>query len=211
MAKTRSKKDKSDAYAQILKSATKEFANKGYAGARMDEIARQAKINKAMIYYHIGDKKSLYAAVLNSTFGNLAAMMQKSISWDKPPDENLKIYIHTVAEEIRKNPQIPPIMLRETASGGKNLPEEVIRSLTVILEMMAQIIKKGVEKNEFHPASSFIVHFMLISPLVFLKQMGPLIRRQINILGPENITSKWPDDISGEVERLIFRAVSKKS
>jgi len=210
MVKTKPKKDKSKIYDRILKSATKEFADKGFAGARMDEIARQAKINKAMIYYHIGDKQSLYDAVLSSTFGNMAAEISKNIVLDKEPAENLHIYIQTVSETIRKNPQIPPIMLRETAAGGKNLPEEVIQALTIILEILAQIVKQGVERDEFHSASSFIIHSMIVGPLLFLKQMEALIQQQIKIIGPENIISQWPDDICKEIETLIFRALSKK-
>lgn len=210
MSKTKSNKGKSVVFGRILKSATKEFADKGFAGARMDKIARQAKINKATIYYHIGDKEALYNTVLSSTFGSLATVMEKNIIIDKPPEENLHIYIQTLLKTIRDNPRIPPIMLRETAAGGKNLPKEVIQSLTSILEILAQIIKQGVEKKEFLPASSLIIHFMLISPLIFLKQMETLIRYQINILGPENIHSKWPEDITGEIETLIFRAISTK-
>jgi TetR/AcrR family transcriptional regulator len=210
MVKKDTKKNKSKIYARILASATKEFADKGFAGARMDEIAKKAKINKAMIYYHIGDKEALYNAVLNSTFGNMATMMNKNIVLDKEPAENLHIYIQTVSETIRENPNIPPIMLRESASGGKNLPEGVIVSLTSIMEILAQILKLGVEKNEFHQASSFMIHFMIVSPLIFLQQMEALIHQQINIIGPENIISKWPDDICEELETLIFRALSKK-
>ena len=210
MAKKESKKAKSVIYDRILKSATEEFVDKGFAGARMDEIARQAKINKAMIYYHIGDKEALYNTVLSSTFGDMAALMSKNILLDKTPAENLRLYIRTVAETIQENPQVPPIMLRETAAGGKNLPKGVIQALTVILEILAQILKQGVEKDEFHPASSFIIHFMLISPLIFLQQMEALILQQIKILGPENIISQWPDDICKELENLIFRALSIK-
>jgi hypothetical protein len=140
----------------------------------------------------------------------MAAMMNKNILLDKEPAENLHIYIQTISEAIRENPQIPPIMLRETAAGGKSLPEGVIQALTVIFEILAQIIKQGVEKNEFYPASSFIVHFMIVSPLIFLKQVGTLIQQQIKIIGPENIISQWPDDIGKEIEALIFRALSKK-
>lgn len=210
MKKSIAKKDPSLIYRQILEAATHEFADKGYAGARMDEIARRAKINKAMIYYHIGDKEALYATVLNATFGNIAAVMGESIDWEKSPSENLGVYFHTLSNSIQQNPRIPPIMLRETAAGGKNLPEGVVRSLSAIMEILAQILKKGVEKNEFHPASSLIVHFMMTGPLVFLKQMEVLIKQQISLLGPENIESRWPQDIRGELETLIFRAISVK-
>jgi AcrR family transcriptional regulator len=163
-----------------------------------------------MIYYHIGDKEALYAAVLNSTFGNMAAVMEENIIWGKSPAENLHIYCQTIGDSIRQNPRIPPIMLRETASGGKNLPEAVVQSLSVILEILAQIIKQGVENNEFHPASALILHFMFISPFVFLKQMEDLIKQQISLLGPENIGNQWPENIFQEIEALIFRAVLKK-
>ena len=210
MIKKERKKDKSKIYDRILASATKEFADKGFAGARMDEIARQAKINKAMIYYHIGNKEAIYNTVLSSTFGSMAAVMNKNILLDKEPSENLRIYIQTISKTLRENPQIPPIMLRETAAGGKNLPKGVIQALTVINEILAQIVKQGVERDEFHPASSFIIHSMIVGPLLFLKQMEALIQQQISILGPENIISQWPDDICKEIETLIFRALSKK-
>ena len=51
---------------------------------------------------------------------------------------------------------------------------------------------------------------MFISPFVFLKQMETLIKQQINLLGPENISNQWPDNIFHEIETLIYRAVLKK-
>ncbi|MCD6588326.1 MAG: helix-turn-helix transcriptional regulator, partial [Candidatus Fermentibacteraceae bacterium] len=47
----------------ILDAAAEEFAEKGFSGARVDEIARRAGINKAMLYYRIGDKEELYRRV----------------------------------------------------------------------------------------------------------------------------------------------------
>ena len=48
----------------ILDAASAEFAERGFAGARVDEIAARAGVNKAMLYYRIGDKQTLYNAVL---------------------------------------------------------------------------------------------------------------------------------------------------
>jgi AcrR family transcriptional regulator len=55
---------------RILKFAVKEFSRVGLAGARMDNIARRAKISKGRIYYHFKDKDDLFAAVLQSAFQN---------------------------------------------------------------------------------------------------------------------------------------------
>ncbi|HSY43484.1 MAG TPA: helix-turn-helix domain-containing protein, partial [Candidatus Acidoferrum sp.] len=50
--------------ARILAAALKEFSAKGFAGARVDAIARRACINKRMLYHYFGDKEELFKAVL---------------------------------------------------------------------------------------------------------------------------------------------------
>ena len=57
---------------RILKAATTIFSEVGFAGARVDEIAKCAGVNKATIYYHIGDKQALYARVIRNLFGDAA-------------------------------------------------------------------------------------------------------------------------------------------
>src|SRR2546426_1642747 len=49
---------------RILQAAFKEFAGKGFAGARVDGIARRAGINKRMLYHYFGDKEALFREVL---------------------------------------------------------------------------------------------------------------------------------------------------
>src|SRR3989304_1481094 len=49
---------------RILASALREFANKGFAGARVDVIARRARINKRMLYHYFGNKEGLFREVL---------------------------------------------------------------------------------------------------------------------------------------------------
>src|SRR5260221_7871489 len=57
--------------AAILEAALKEFAHEGVAGARTEEIARSAGVNKALLYYYFKDKDGLYAAVLDQVFTGL--------------------------------------------------------------------------------------------------------------------------------------------
>jgi TetR/AcrR family transcriptional regulator len=54
----------------ILKAAASVFSESGFSGARVDEIAKRAGVNKATIYYHIGDKEKLYAEVISNVIGN---------------------------------------------------------------------------------------------------------------------------------------------
>src|SRR5260370_24244714 len=58
--------------AAILKAALEEFAHEGVTGARTDEIARRAGVNKALLYYYFKDKDGLYAAALEQVFSGLS-------------------------------------------------------------------------------------------------------------------------------------------
>src|SRR5712675_2082556 len=82
--------------AAILKSALEEFAHEGATGARTDEIARRAGVNKALLYYYFKDKEGLYAAALEQVFSGLhervVAVLDRT---DLPPREKLLLYART--------------------------------------------------------------------------------------------------------------------
>ena len=59
--------------AEILEVATREFAQRGYSGARVDEIAARTRTTKRMIYYYFGGKEQLYIAVLERAYAQIRA------------------------------------------------------------------------------------------------------------------------------------------
>lgn len=64
------RKEKSDKTVErILAAARTVFSEKGYNGAHVDEIAERAGVNKATLYYQIGDKDTLYANVIHQVLG----------------------------------------------------------------------------------------------------------------------------------------------
>jgi TetR/AcrR family transcriptional regulator len=60
---------------RILEAALQEFAAKGFAGARVDVIARRARINKRMLYHYFGDKEGLFREVLRRKIAERAAWL----------------------------------------------------------------------------------------------------------------------------------------
>ena len=70
--------------AAILRAAAKEFAEHGIAGARTDAIAREARVNKALLYYYFKDKETLYGAVLDDAFPGMKANVFRVLDSDLP-------------------------------------------------------------------------------------------------------------------------------
>src|SRR4051794_4820714 len=69
---------------RILEAAFKEFAEKGFAGARVDEIARSAGVNKRMLYHYFGAKEALFREVLRRK------MAERKVWGDATPNEAAK-------------------------------------------------------------------------------------------------------------------------
>ena len=70
--------------AAILAAAAQEFAEHGIAGARTDAIAREARVNKALIYYYFKDKETLYGAVLDEAFARAEGDVFRALDSELP-------------------------------------------------------------------------------------------------------------------------------
>jgi TetR/AcrR family transcriptional regulator len=82
---------------RILSAALKEFAAHGFAGARVDAIARQAAINKRMLYHYFGDKEDLFKAVLRRKISERQAWAE-NLSGD--PAESLAFWFEAACKDM---------------------------------------------------------------------------------------------------------------
>src|SRR5476651_2198152 len=81
---------------RILSAALKEFAAKGFAGARVDVIARRAAINKRMLYHYFGNKEKLFRAVLRQKIAERRAW---GASLSSDPAERLPFWFKTACAD----------------------------------------------------------------------------------------------------------------
>ena len=167
-----------DTKERIIAAAIGEFAQKGFGGARVDEIAKAADVNKATLYYQIGDKAALYGEVLNKVMTRLADDVQENLSRATEPAEKMENHIRTIAASIGRNIPFGQIMLREIAGGGATLPDEPLRQMGRLVEIVGQILKEGREKGVFREAHPFVVHLMIIGS-VMLYACGTPIRARV--------------------------------
>src|SRR6266436_1253879 len=87
----------------ILAAAALEFAERGFAGARVDRIARRARVNKAMLYYHLKSKERLYRTLLRRTFGLAAERLNAIAARHESPSEKVDLAIAGVAAFMKEH------------------------------------------------------------------------------------------------------------
>jgi AcrR family transcriptional regulator len=167
----------SDPQQRILDAASTVFADEGFAGARVDEIARRAGVNKAMLYYHVGNKQALYTAVLTRNFDRVEAALVDALTAGGSTPERLQAIIAGVAKALKANPDHPRIVLREFASGGSNLQPEVFERLVNILGMVRHLLADGVRNGEFRATDPVMTHLTLVGASLILNAAAPLGER----------------------------------
>jgi AcrR family transcriptional regulator len=195
---------------RILDAAGNIFSEVGFAGARMDEIAKRARVNKATIYYHIGDKEALYAEVLHDIIGDAFERSLREVQDAQSPEEKLKTYIRSVAGNLDQHPQLAPIIMREQASGGQDLPEVIAQVFANIIRTVTDILEKGVREGVFIKTIPFIVHAMVIGCVMFYKASDPI--RSKYAAFPEavkKLDKTFSGSVAEELEKLVLRAVKK--
>lgn len=134
---------------KILKAAEEEFSEKGLHGARVDNIARSAGINKRMLYAYFGNKEDLYSATLNTVYGRLASV-EKEIAGIDDPEEAIRCYIDTYFEFLYGNPSFVKLIMWENLNNGKFIETAgaaVLKSASV--SNLKKIFEKGKKTGVF--------------------------------------------------------------
>ena len=195
---------------KILTAARAVFAENGYSGAHVDEIAERAGVNKATLYYQIGDKDTLYANVIHQVMGNAAQGIANAVEKVDHPEEKLKVYINCIAANVDKNPEFPSIMMREVAAGGAHLPRVVVEDIASVIIVLAGILEEGRKKGLFVEVAPFLIHMMISGTILFYKKIMPIKDRQSWL--PAAIKThdkKLKESLGDEVAKLVLKAIKK--
>ena len=190
---------------QILDAAAREFAERGYAGARVDRIARRAAVNKAMLYYHFTSKRQLYRTLLRQMFTRAAERLQAIAGSNAAPAAKVDRVIAELAALIQDHPVFPAIMMREVAEGGAHLDRTTLAALAAVPRAVAAIVKDGVRRRAFRPIHPVFAYFSLLAPIVFYLAGAP-IRREISSLHLMDLRALSPADFVRAMQDAAHRS-----
>ena len=191
----------------ILDAAAREFSERGFAGARVDRIARRARVNKAMLYYYFKSKQSLYRTLLLGMFSLVAARLQTIAALDRSPADKIDLAIEGMAAFIQDHSFFPAIMLREVAEGGAHLDRETLRALGAVPAAIAGIIQQGVTSGAFRPVNPVFAYFSMLTPIVLFLAGAPM-RREISDLHVVNLRSLTTAEFVQQLQESARRSLA---
>jgi AcrR family transcriptional regulator len=187
---------------QILTAATAVFAEVGYAGARVDAIAGRAGVNKAMLYYHVGNKRALYTAVLRSVLEHIRGVVG-GVASIADPVERFRAVARSIAVFAGERPDAPSVLFREVATGGKNLDAELLDELAQVFAGVRDLYQRGSDLGVFRPTDPLVAHFVSVGALLFLVGSRPLRERLGPMTGAGDV-EETPEILAGRFADLLL-------
>lgn len=153
----------------IIEVATREFAENGLSGARIDEIAAKTKSSKRMIYYYFGSKEGLYLKVLENAYSKVRATEAKLDLQHLPPREALERLVCFTFDHHNSHEDFIRLVMIENIHHGEYLARSaVIQELNVTaIDAVADIYRRGVEECLFRPGLDPVELHWQISALCF--------------------------------------------
>lgn len=180
----------------ILEAAAQEFAELGVAGARTDAIAREAGVNKALLYYYFKDKETLHGAVLDEAFAGLKAAVFQALDSDLPARDKILAYVGAYFDFIASNQLYPRLMQREmmrAREGQSPHIDKVIKNyIQPIFLRVSEVMRQGIASGEFRAVNP--VHFVpsIVAMIVFYFSSAPMMQKIVgfNPLTPDRIAER---------------------
>src|SRR5207302_8069534 len=147
---------------KLLTAARREFASSGLAGARVDEIAARAGVNKQLVYHYFGDKDALYLAVLEWVYEEIRAQERELKLTGLPPERAIKKLIESSFDHLAAHPDFIVLLNDENRGGARHVRNsnrlEAMHSplVTMVTKILSEGVRKGVFRKGINPVQLYI-------------------------------------------------------
>jgi len=182
--------------ARILEAARAEFAECGYAGARVARIARRARVNKQLLYHYFGSKTGLHEAASNPAAGvGIHASLTTGSGAAAP--ERLRIAVDRLFSELRDHPEIVALLVDRQGSAAAEAAGRLY--VATVLRDLTSLISDGQGMGYFgdwvDPADTAVEVLLLCAGYLALEPMIPEATRA---------RARW----SAEVSAVLLKAIA---
>jgi TetR/AcrR family transcriptional regulator len=154
---------------KLLAAARREFAGKGLAGARVDEIAARAGVNKQLVYHHFGDKDALYLAVLEWVYEEIREHERKLNLEGLPPEQAIRKLIESSFDHLALHPDFILLLNDENRGGARHVrgSRKLEAMHSPLVSLVSSILKQGVKAGTFRKGVNPVHLYISIAGLSY--------------------------------------------
>jgi TetR/AcrR family transcriptional regulator len=154
---------------KLLTAARREFASSGLAGARVDEIAARAGVNKQLVYHYFGDKDALYLAVLEWVYTEIRAHEQNLNLEGLPPERAIRKLIESSFDYLATHPDFIVLLNDENRGGARHVQgsRKLEAMHSPLVSLVSKILSEGVRAGTFRKGINPVHLYISIAGLSY--------------------------------------------
>ena len=190
---------------KILDAATEIFLNKGMEGARMQEIADKASINKALLHYYFRSKDKLFDAILTKIMNLAFPQISKILFSANPFVEKVEQVIDIYITLLLKHPQLPTFMIKEMNREG-SLLFKFIEKQHVSVQPIFKEIQDAMDRGEIRRMKPEHLVVNMLSVCVFPFAARPMIKN-VALNGQDDLLNEFLEQRRTEVKEFVLKAI----
>lgn len=192
---------------RILETAEALFANRGFEGVSIREIADQAKVNSAMIYYYFGNKTGLYRGIIEKALEELTDRLTQSIKEGKDPVERLTRYLNSHIAFLRLKSKTAQIIFQVIYSSEAQVDLLVEQYWSKHFLMVEQILKEGIAAGFFRPVDTRLATITLRGMILWYFLAAPIVSRYP---GMEGYPQQFDDQLADHTLNLFLQGIMRR-
>jgi len=165
---------------KIIEAATEIFLEKGKDGARMQEIAERAGINKALLHYYFRNKKNLHSEVFKKEVQNFFDGLFSAMSSEKDFEAVLQNFINSYIDKLAQRPEIIRFIIWEIQQGSgffADLMEEIFKEHHFLKMPLAEKIEEAISVGRIRSLDPVQLTFSIIGMCVFPFIASPILEK----------------------------------
>lgn len=169
------KKDK-NTEARILNAAKDVFIEKGFSGARMQEIADKAEINKSMLHYYFRTKEKLLYNIFEMVLNDFFPIISDIVSSNAKLEDKIRQICKSYISILQKNPYMPLFIISEISRNPEKLKCFVQDNLRERFELIKEVFFKQIKEEKLRQIDATHIIMNIISLSVFHFAAMPLFK-----------------------------------
>jgi AcrR family transcriptional regulator len=159
----------------LIAAGRKLFGQRGFDGASVRGITREAGANLGAVTYHFGSKRALYSAVLEEGLRPMAARVRAAAAAEGTALERMLRVVEAYFEHFETHPDLPHLLLQEVAA-GKQPPPVVLDIIRGVREAIAGLQIEGEKDGSVRPGHPVLTALSVVSQPIFMTLVAPLLR-----------------------------------
>jgi AcrR family transcriptional regulator len=191
--------------AKIFEAARDVFHEHGYGGARMQEIANRAGINKSLLHYYFRSKDKLFEAVFHVSAMRVMPQVISVLTAEMPLHEKIEQFVHTYIDQMAANPHVPGFILQELRRNPNRLRQFVGEMARDKFAGIARDIEEAVARGEIRPIEPVHLLANIIGLCIFPFIARPMLQTVVGL--NDDAYDAFLDARKDEVTAFILNAL----